>query len=177
MSDGKQEEKLTKRQEFMKKVQALSLEASDKSLTSGREQLINDELKIETLLFLKSQIAAEESLSNLKLIAARKLIEMVEDDDGEVSPMTLVKIIETIGRIENDKASNILGVLKQQIVIQQNVQQNFPNGAVPPEKVVNDDDQLSKDDFRKVRKVYDFVNKLKQAEMNEQENREEKEVK
>jgi hypothetical protein len=171
------EEKLTKKQEFLKKVQALSDEANEKSLAVGREQLINDELKIETLLFLKTQIAAEESLSNLKIIAARKLIEMVEDDDGEVSPMTLVKIIETIGRIENDKASNILGVLKQQIIIQQNVQQNFPNGQTLPEKVVNDDDQLSKDDFRKVRKVYDFVNKLKQAEMNDQENREEKEVK
>lgn len=169
-----------KRQDFLDKIKNLSSEAAGKSEIVGREQLINDELKLETLLFLKSQITSEEALTDLKLLAARRLIQQINEDDGEISPMVLVKVIETIGKIENDKASNILGVLKQQITVQQNIQQNFPSpfSIGSSEKIISDDTSLNKEDFKKVRKVYDFVNKLRQAELNQNEiQSEEKEIK
>ena len=164
-------EKSSMREEFLKKIEKMTKGAEDKSEIVGREKLVNDELKIETLLFLKNQIAAEDKLSDLKFKAAARLTRYIDDEDGDLSPMVLVKIIETIGKIENDKAANILGVLKQQIVVQQTIQQNFPESSsfTSSEKLVTDDSVVNREDFKKLRKVYDFVHKLKQAEFNESE--------
>jgi len=175
MSEENSLEKSSVREEFLKKIENMTKSANDKSEVIGREKLVNDELKIETLLFLKNQIAAEDKLSDLKLKAAARLTRYIDDEDGDLTPMVLVKIIETIGKIENDKAANILGVLKQQIVVQQNIQQNFPESSSfsSGEKLVTDDSSVNREDFKKLRKVYDFVHKLKQAEFNESDNQEE----
>lgn len=119
-------------------------------------------VKTELLVFLKNQMANVQSKNDLKLAVTAELMKRIIEEKDTISTATLIKLMEVLDNTENEKVGNILAVLKQQVIFQQNNLVPPAGGAVP----LPEEQQVSKDDYQKAKKVYELVEKLKQSESN-----------
>lgn len=101
----------------------------------SKESSVDDEARIELLLFMKSRIDMLQSKNDLKNKVQKILGDRLDNiingaTDDQIDPYTLIRLLEVLNKTDTDESANLLGVLKQQIILQQN---NFgPQGGLPP---------------------------------------------
>lgn len=112
--------------DFYKKIQSYS-EATDPKQITAISLDIDRDIKLELLLFLKSQIENITQKHGLKNIITnileRRIVEGEDaeaDPDAKVSNAVLLKLLEILSKSDNESADSVLSILKQQIIIQQN---------------------------------------------------------
>lgn len=137
--------------------------------SNSKEVNIDEEAKIELLLFLKSRIDFIQGKNDLRYkvqkVLGDKLDKILEatEEDGEniedMNPLILIRLLEVLNKSESEETASILGVLKQQINIQQN---NFGSGLPLPlsktEKDITND--INSNDVKTAKKFMEILNKI-----------------
>lgn len=146
------------RKEFLKKI-----DRTAKDLQQSEDlSLIERDTKIDLLLYLKSNLSMVSSRSQLRESVISKILAKMDDED--MTTGQLIKLLEVLDASENDKMGNILGVLKQQAVVQNNIQApgGSPSGVQDIKEI-----PINPEDFHTAKRVYQFLDKATKAEFPE----------
>jgi hypothetical protein len=146
------------KKEFLKKI-----DRTAKDLQQNEElSLVERDTKIDLLLYLKANLSLVSSRTQLRESVITKILTKMEDEDISVGQLT--KLLEVLDGAENDKMASILGVLKQQAVVQNNIQANGNSTPMGPDiKEI----PINPEDFHTAKRVYQFLDKATKAEFPE----------
>ena len=120
-------------------------------------QKVEDQTKLELLLFLKKQIELAGSQNDLKSLTVKKLKSYLEDSKNDsIQPVILIKLLEILVKSENEKTGSILNLLKKPDTIINNISsiQNKSDDLKQIEK------NLSKEEYQSAVKLLDTLETL-----------------
>lgn len=120
---------------------------------------VSEEAKLELLLCLKSAIDSLASENELEIALQRELLTRVSDPDNDraMSVGQMVQLYQILKKKKSEDLASIMGVLKQQIVIQQNNNIELGDSVGKKEREIN---PPSSDEVKKAKEVLDFINNL-----------------
>jgi hypothetical protein len=150
------------------------IEKLKNNLDSSQLQVeIDRDIKLELLMFLKSQIDTITQKNSLKSTISNIIYKRVvdgensEDEDKKISNSILIKLLDILMKSENESIDSILSVLKQQIVIQQNNTLNAPPTNSSQKNQI--DDGITREEYHDLKNKYDNLLQNKSAEFTEAE--------
>jgi hypothetical protein len=154
--------------EIMNKVATIVSEAEQMSEKEKLQLMLQSDL----IDFLRNKMQKETSYNSLKANAARialdRIIEGEDPDNAEAPPVSmnnLIRIIEVIGRLENESDSDIISVLRetQKTIININDQGKDEKPRTP---------ELTKDEVEKTKSllsVFNVIEEMKKTEFSDEE--------
>lgn len=154
-----------------------------RKLEEDKKQLLHDKLKlekqelstkIESLVYLKDQIAKQNSGRKILTKIENMIEDLIDNPDTRLDIPTLLRIHEAFTTAENQAALGIFSVLKQQVMVQQNnvnmngkdlpklvLNQSSPtNGEPPPNR---------KEKLATAKNFIELVDELEQTEFSPEE--------
>lgn len=156
------------------------LEEDKKQLLVDKLRLEKQELstKIESLVYLKEQIAKQNSGRAILTKIEGMIENLLDNPDTRLDIPTLLRIHEAFTNAENQAAMGIFSVLKQQVMVQQN-NVNM-NAKDLPKLVLNQTGQSSsgdpspskKEKLSTAKNFIELVDELEQTEFSPEERRE-----
>lgn len=149
-------------------LQSIKEKMDDTSKKTAQEEV---DVKLDLLRYLRATIDTVTSKNDLKSSVVALLQTRLAEDADEMSTGTLIRLFEVLSKVETDMSGHILGILKQQITIQQNnINSNNTLSLNKNEtKAVesHESKQISKEEYNKFKNVYEFLEKAKQIESSE----------
>lgn len=141
--------------------------------TDGKRELLDqkvqDEIKLELLVFLKGQISKVSAKNNVRTRVLEILEERLHDPDQDIPTIILLRVLEVMDKSETDMADSILSVLTKQVTVINNnppaVHPNVNGTLVPNERGALE--AFSSDEIDKARRMLLLLRKLGQSEFPE----------
>lgn len=153
-------------QAFFSKIDQID---NTKDKREALDQRVQDEIKLELLVFLKGQISKVSAKNNVRTRVLEILEERLDDPDQDIPTIVLLRILEVMDKSETDMADSILGVLTKQVT----VINNNPPASVPPSGgtlLPNEKgamEAFSSEEIDKARRMLLLLRKLGQSEFPE----------
>jgi len=154
--------------EIMNKVTTIVSEAEQMSEKEKLQLMLQSDL----VDFLRNKMQKETSYSSLKANAARialdRIIEGEDPENAEAPPVSmnnLIRIIEVIGRLENESDSDIISVLRE-------TQKTIININDPGKDEKPRTPELTKDEVEKTKSllsVFNVIEEMKKTEFSDEE--------
>lgn len=120
---------------------------------------VSEDAKLELLLCLKSAIDSLAAENELEVALQRELLTRIGDGDEDraMSVGQMVQLYQILKKKKSEDLASIMGVLKQQIVIQQNNYGELEGGSGKKEREIN---PPSSDEVKKAKEVLDFIDNI-----------------
>ena len=163
---------------FLNKIKNIETKLSDvdkKKQDTDIISSIDNDLKMDLFRFLSSRINVATARNQVKNLASDLLetrLQKATTGEEEIGTGMLVRILEVIGKQESELDSSILSILKQQITINQ-FNTNSNNHLIQNnlKEIKNELSDISKEEYQKIKKLVDFIEKAKKTEIPESNER------
>lgn len=151
--------------EFFDKVELEKINEQNKLLkaeTSAKTDLLN---------YLSTAIKSSTKSDEIENLLETSILERLQDEEviREIPTGTLLKGLLELKRLKIERETGILAVLTQKGFV---INQQFNNGkqseSEKDSKVKKEEEPVSKEDFESAKKIYDLLQNIKDAEIEEQ---------